>query len=51
MREGCIGEKNSRIGKWKLESGKQEEAISEQITDSRKQIVRIDERRMMTSRR
>jgi alpha-galactosidase len=40
MREGCIGEKNSRIGKWKLESGKQEEAISEQIAAIKKQGAR-----------
>jgi hypothetical protein len=42
MREGCIGKQNSRIGKWQLESGKREEAISEQITASRKQEARID---------
>jgi hypothetical protein len=29
MREGCIGGKNSRIGKWKIEKGKPEAPTGE----------------------
>jgi hypothetical protein len=46
MSEGCIGEQNNRIGKWKIENGKWYEASSEQIGVNRKPAaLRVESKR------